>query len=622
MKQFKFYSFASALLLAGAVGLNSCSSDSVEPGGNPGVAGQVVKTQFAINIPYAKGSGNNAKASTRMTEDNTQGEGNAAKFRGIVDLRLLTFNGTPGTEGVPCTSSIYLGRGENATHKGNWRSIYSDVEIPVGTKNFVMYATASNEANATYGTTVQEPKAVGKLDKAGIEGTDISQISYSLAAINTKNDFTQINEAKNIIDALNAIVGAKITDNSTQVSWANIENATNYRQENERKALKELYTQFISLKVGSTASCQIAINRLIARLGTPSAEQTLTAEIERLCNSALTTLNSNNFPAVINLPDGIARLKFDSTTGTFSYDMSTLTMGSNNIDYTKITYPAELAYYVSSPARVSDKILSSVDGLPDYDAWTASTTTEDTWTNKGFTGTEVVNSTRTVALQNALKYGVANLKLSVKCATSTLEDNGAANNQDVTKVPVKENGFPVTAILIGGQPAKVGWDFEPTTNEAFAHTIYDTEMNKGTDFTAKYYADASAATLPYNYTLVLDNLRKGEGATQDNVYITLELTNNSGTDFVGQEGLVPNGGKFYLVGKLAKDKFTQEEGKTHAFTKDHTTIANMTISNLKNAYNCIPDLRSTQISLGLAVDIKWKTGITFDVNIGEEGEGL
>ena len=75
-----------------------------------------------------------------------------------------------------------------------------------------------------------------------------------------------------------------------------------------------------------------------------------------------------------------------------------------------------------------------------------------------------------------------------------------------------------------------------------------------------------------------------------------------------------------MVGELdpkATSGITQPTGKTldHVFVKDHTTIANFTIQNLKKAYNHIPDMRSSKINVGLAVDLSWKTGITFDVEI-------
>ena len=50
------------------------------------------------------------------------------------------------------------------------------------------------------------------------------------------------------------------------------------------------------------------------------------------------------------------------------------------------------------------------------------------------------------------------------------------------------------------------------------------------------------------------------------------------------------------------------------------TTANFLIgpNSLQSAYVTVPDLRATQVSLGLSVDIKWETGLTFDdIILGE-----
>ena len=49
--------------------------------------------------------------------------------------------------------------------------------------------------------------------------------------------------------------------------------------------------------------------------------------------------------------------------------------------------------------------------------------------------------------------------------------------------------------------------------------------------------------------------------------------------------------------------------------QDYVTTATVTINSLKNAYVTIPDLRSTQMKLGLFVDLTWQTGYNFDVAI-------
>ena len=56
-----------AIALVGAVGFTACSSDDdLTAPQNPTFDGESVKTQFAINIPYAGGK------DTRMSEDATR----------------------------------------------------------------------------------------------------------------------------------------------------------------------------------------------------------------------------------------------------------------------------------------------------------------------------------------------------------------------------------------------------------------------------------------------------------------------------------------------------------------------------------------------------------------------
>ena len=89
-------------------------------------------------------------------------------------------------------------------------------------------------------------------------------------------------------------------------------------------------------------------------------------------------------------------------------------------------------------------------------------------------------------------------------------------------------------------------------------------------------------------------------------------------DFYGQDGIIPKDAKFYLVGKLdpeATTGTTKPTGVDRVFVQDHITTANFTIKDLKKAYNCIPDLRTSGINVGLAVDLSWKSGIEFNVEL-------
>ena len=214
------------------------------------------------------------------------------------------------------------------------------------------------------------------------------------------------------------------------------------------------------------------------------------------------------------------------------------------------------------------------------------------------------------------------MKSSIKCASTSLKDNASriVGSESDKTITVNDKSFTITGILIGGQPAGVKWDFEPnsaTKPADFKYAIYDSDMNGGINFTAK---TEGTGTLPYNYTLVLDNKdTSSDGATQSNVNVVIELENNA-ADFYGADGLIPKGSKFYLAGTLdltatSGVKKPSDSTVDHVFVKDHTTVANFTIKDLKKAYNCIPDLRTSKINVGLAVDLSWKTGITFDVEI-------
>ncbi len=609
MKKFRFFSFASAMLLASAAGMVSCSSDSIEPTGGSGVGGQVVKTQFAINIPYGGNSSTNqAKKVTRMTDEMTQQSGKP--FRGISDIVLLTFNGDPSTAGnTEATSIIDIGTDGNAYAHNEYSKLYRDIEIPVGTNHMLFYGRATKKSDAT-------DFQAGKITDKGDKKTEktLANISHELTPINSTADFTTDADAGKIIDALNAIAKAKVTD-GTDYTWAAIGNETtlpSWLTENEKKFLAARYKEFISLKAGSRTSVVEFIKNLQAALvgetGEPTipAERKLTKEIYDKCKAALADISSIDFPGKFNLPDGAASLSWIAGESKFAYYApNKVIIGTgNSINYQKICYPAELSYFVNTTTMVSDKDMSNLSEFPAYNDWTNPTGAN--WTGKNFAEKAVENSTRTVGLKNPVQYSVAVLKSTVRCKEATLEDNakeagGFKANQSIT---VNDNSFPVTGILIGGQPASVDWKYEPTSSETFENTIYDNAMN-GSMY-AKY---ASEAPTVGNYTLVFDNKKTG---AENSVYVTIELENNSGQAFYGKDGIILKGAKFYLVGKLDPTGKTESD---HVFVQDYVTTANFKIKDLKDAYNCIPDLRTSGINVGLAVDLSWKSGITFDVEI-------
>ena len=611
MKRFQLFSLASAMLLASAAGFTSCSSDSEDPqAGGSGVAGQVVKTQFYLNIPYAgNDEGGNARVSTRMSAHNTQHTTDmATNFLGLVDMEMFAFEETPASEK---TSTRTIRIGDKKGNNDSWRRLYSDIAIPVGTKNMVLYTRASkiNSSGKTKGKFT-----AGSLTNPYAKLTDeakptLSDLKFNLETIHSANDFAT--RGISILNKLNDIVQTQATIGETSIEWSKISEA-NIGTQGERDILQNLYDNFVKLTAGSENSVIRAIEDLKAAVNTQKLKD-FTALTDAIKDKCTTTGFSSvyGFPRDIDLPDGAAVLTFDSETKTFKYKEVNVEVptGRDLVDHTKITYPSELAYFVSSPVVTSSSTNNKLTDLPDYNAWLENTADWSSYEDV------VKSNTTLVVLKEPVQYGVACLESKIKCNEATLVDNASGILKSTTAdniLTVPEAGITVTGILIGGQPQGVEWNFEPASDAKFDHTIYDREMNYGI---AAKISDTSS-----NYTLVLDN--KNSSSTdpaQSKVYVTVELENNMG-DFYGAEGLIPKDSRFYLVGELDPNNNTtasKPNGETvdHVFVKDHTTIANFKIKNLKNAYNHIPDMRTSKINVGLAVDLTWQEGITFDVNL-------
>lgn len=280
MKKVKFFGLAGIILLASGAGFSSCTSDSADSTGGTGVAGQVVKTQFAINIPYGNNSSaNQAKKVTRMTANMTQQNNH---FRGISDIVLLTFNGDPATTAsiTDATNIITIRTDDNAYAQDNYRRLYRDIEIPVGTSYIAFYGKASRNTETDF--------EAGKITDEGTSERTLANISHKLTPINSTANFTSDEDAIAIIDALNAIANAKVNDNGTDYTWANIVNASplpSWLTDHEKEFLADRYKTFIKLKAGSKASVKACVESLKAALAgeTPGADvpatKLLTAEI-------------------------------------------------------------------------------------------------------------------------------------------------------------------------------------------------------------------------------------------------------------------------------------------------------------------------------------------------------
>ena len=570
------FALMGAFVLTGALGFTACSSDDIadiEP--NPTFDGESVKTQFAINIPYVKGG-------TRMSSETVQQNNN---FRGMQDIYLVSTTGSTATDFSYITGlgNITALDKPGSGNDGNYK-LYSDVNIPTGTKYFHFYGQALKS-----GTPANMDNGVIETNLTTAASRDA--IEFKLRTINSDNTTTTFSEGmENMVDYLNAV-------------------ATAFGTPTDPSELKTLYDEFIKMKAASANSLLIAMQTLYDNLPSTGADAVKTAILGE-SNSVMsvngsgklswnTTNYAANFPENVGLPEGVAMVEWNS--GESKFVQAVPGGNSYTVDAAKICYPAALYYYIGTNAKTYTS---------EYNSWPNSSAAWESETWSGW-GDEVTATTRTVALEDNVQYAVGNLKTTVRCTAGSLPDNadelGPLGN--VNYVPVGD-GFPVTAIIVGGQPDKVGYDFTGGTPTTFDYNIYD-------KFPANTVAKNETTASNANYTLVLDNSK--DGNTNKTVYFALELTNNSGINFYGHDGLIANGMKFYLIGELdpTKATFSGDTGAkpTNVFTKDYVTTANVSISSLADAYVTIPDLRAERLSLGLSVDLTWQNGLVFDVEI-------
>ena len=599
MKKLSSFFLMGTIALAGLGVMSSCSSDDLgnDSTTNPGET-KAVKTQFALNIPRANGG-------TRMSDVNAQAKQN---FLGMEDIRMFSFNAAPAA-GSTSTATFTLANIASGISETASSKIYSDVSVPVGTTHFLFYA------HAPQGTTDADKFAKGVLTFTAptTDATATSGISAALVTVKG-TDATSQTALLNILNGVAGVTNWADADATSELGklYAKYTSAKAGSANSIRLTLQSLYNNLGGIVTGANTDAQKVAKAIRAKIAESFTATTATDGYVTLAYKA--TGDVSKYPNNINLPDGAVQLTF-GTDKQFAYAAESNLTGIENLDASKVCFPASIYYFQSSDLAATAKELDSNEWPKTTTNWTAATAPwlkdasnlADGWTS------DVKATTRSIAMRQNINYGVANLATTVKCGEASLPDNTDLTVTDPSEfagtVAVPEAGFSVTGLLIGGQPTKVGFDFQPASNDAFDYTIYDKELTG-------IVANKNGAASTPNYTIVLPN-DKGRGvADQNTVNVAIELTNNSGVAFRGFDGIIPAGAKFYLVGKLEPNKVTFTGPANPAvFMSDYKTTMNLNITSLKSAYNTIPDLRSTKLQLGLSVDLEWQKGIQFDVEI-------
>lgn len=602
------YLFAAALV-AGTMGMTSCSNEEITPDNvNPTYNGESVKTQFAINIPAA---GKN----TRLAQDIVQGQADP-QFRGMDNIRLVPFiqTQTTGSDGKPLTGAdvvtynpILLSKIEGVTKVGSTTDnykVYSNVDIPVGTNAFLFYGEATPED-----TKKKNGSLIPSYEESGWNGTALLNLSFDLEQILPDANITGNTAAQTeMLGILNGIISAE--------GWANESGTT----------LATLLTNFKALKAGSANSILLAVQDLYNTInnnnssvtGTESVKTAINDKIDEFFTPAGTAPNAtltftsatyDDYPRNLGLPDGAVQVEFNKNNDNqFAYvtsvDYDSDVTGAMNVsDLTKYTYPASLWYWTNTSLRTSTTQQSV--NYPSKTNWSEVLNLYDQ--NRA-----VLSTTQSVVMTQPINYAVARFDLKVRFR-GEIKDNGdqwpsgAPVGGKIVTIPA--DGMLLTGILIGGQNT-VNWDFSyKGGNETTIYDNYIGDDGNGVGIVSENYNTEGI------HSLALET--EAKSGTDKTVRFALEFNNNSAEEFVGADGIIPVGGKFYLVGELSTNPGTEsgETASNYIFQQDHTTIANVSITSLKSAYNCIPDLRSPKLELGLSVNLEWQAGLVDNVTI-------
>lgn len=356
------------------------------------------------------------------------------------------------------------------------------------------------------------------------------------------------------------------------------------------------------------------------------------------------TSNYPGFPMNLGLPTGAALMHFRTFLAgdgrsyekvEYYENIPSYGMGSatSTLSINNYRYPAELMYWTNSSLRVSDNAYTAAQYPKTVDTWDV-----DDWSGWDKNGA-VKSTTRSVAITKEVNYGTALLKSTFKYGASTVYDNnnGMHPAEEPNAVDVSAaNQFKVTGIIIGGVCDEVNWCFLPKDN-TFSKVIYD-QYAALRQINIPAYGSTSDPT----FTLTWDNYNSSLDDQQSKVYICVEMVNQTGQDIWGELNLIRAGGTFYLVGMLdptvesarallpktngeidlSRKNFNyppyDATGKTisipRVFMQDYVTEVNFTFgpNSLKHAYVTMPDLRASNVSLGLSVDLNWSKGLKFD----------
>lgn len=561
---------------AAAMILSSCTNDEVAPDGGTSVGDRdAVKTSFSFAIPTPV---------SRATGSDVQATGN---FLGMESLRLMPFTNLSGD--YVGANSVLAGVTQltdaEISGAGNSVQTFNDVAIPAGDIAFLFYGKAKHDA-AYNGVLNMTPDAsVTSLTPADIAFSleNIVEGTYTGGAYSTTADLVAAWKT-NVTDALNTWIAGLSGEDLT--------------------AAEKVRDNYYLFNSASLMNLQLALQYLQNQLGTTLSTITGADAVKTSIDGMATELAKDaykDFPA--NLPKGTYKL----TNGEISFDENGPSGSGIVVAASQAySYPASLYYWTNAypVAYTTDPVFGN-------------------WVNGVYTGARevITTSTTKIALNQTINYGVARLdvKAAIKTADGATIPAGEVNGAP-THVTLANHNFIVKGVLVGGLPDELDWEMHPSAADTYSKVVYDTRLDQADYELTNATAPDFSSINPLMYCLLPETANCSTGTADDPGHtpnIALEILND-GPQFYGLNGnLIPEGGTFYLAGKLTYKADNGKPEVVRVFQQDYNTTANLTISSLAKAYNTVPDLINPRLELALAVDIDWKAGLILDVPLGD-----
>lgn len=573
-----------------------CSNEDDPTPNGPG-SGETFETELSIAL--TAGSGAKTKATDGEVQNGT------VNFSGLTNIALISYSNVGVGETWSDINDVNFGATSTSRiiDYHNLQTIDANEQIYGDANHYVkkqqtLTLKQENQGFVFYGESAY-PNPIGRLATTIVQTGNLGDMSFDLVALNPESVYkTPMEEyLEKVYLALYALKPAyvKYNPDSPEILYNNLNTAKSGSFMQIADLMAQLYV--MADKLGNDLEAGIEEKRAALKGAIYSADNTLIFTSEPEGTYTLDTGSGASISDLTYTAEGsLANVLAEANAPEAYYNLTFCEHGENGTDgeflsisnSSVYTSPAALYYFVNTYPVSYDE----------------STFGDLTWTEgKLVTSNDLAKlgeeQPAKIAMAHSVQYAVGRLDVLLK-GNTILKDY--ANND------ISFGDLELKGVLIGNQK-KVGWNFLP--NNVDQKVIYDNVVGAGLYNSVDddgYTSVAKVLALPT--------------ANGENVRIALEFIYNGTGDFVGANGQkIPSGSIFYVTGLLKVSEGTSV-GETidNIFVSDYTTTARLTLTSVKSAQNTVPDLSNEggNMEFALSVDLDWKSGLNFDISIGDE----